>query len=212
MCRTSSSLKVCGRTRFGAARCVRRRTRNQELAAAVPDARAINLARSTPGWRKPGVAGYRAGPGSPAGRSQHRARTSSDSYRQRFEEQLTSSRVSFRSSGDSRRPTPAPGLCDPGERLDPQPADGGSGVRYALKFRVLVSIRGSGSRPRSTRCRVFAAHRRCAPRISDRACSRSRFRPASTAIACRSGASMASRAICSPDRLHVGRLDTRAFA
>jgi len=90
---------------------------------------------------------------------------------------------------------------------------GGSGVRYALKFRVLVvGFRDQVSRHDRHGARVRGAHQALRNPAYLTGLLSVPVRPASTAIACWFRSLDGSRAICFADRLHVGRLDTRAFA
>ena len=163
------------------------------------------------------VAQSRGSPGTELARDRQRGRrnivlgTSSDSYAQRFEEQLDVVASEF-VVGDSGGQRLHLVFAIPGERLDPQPAEGGSGVRYALKFRVLVSDSADQVVATIDTVRVFAAHQALRnPAYLTGLLSvpvpagEYRYR-----LLVRSLDGVAGDLLA--DRLHVGRLDTRAFA
>ncbi len=90
--------------------------------------------------------------------------TTSDSYTQRFDERLDVVASEF-VVGDSGGQRLHLVFAIPGERLDPQPADGGiggnggaGGVQYPLQFRVLVSDSADQVVASVDTVRVFAAH------------------------------------------------------
>lgn len=138
--------------------------------------------------------------------------TTSDSYAQRFGEQLdvvSSEFVVGDSGGTGQRLHVV--FAIPGERLDPQPGEGG-GVRYPLQFRVLVSDSTDHVVASIDTVRVFGAHQ---------ALRNPSYLTGRLSVAVPAGdyryrllvKSLDGRAgdlVVSP--LHVERLDTRAFA
>jgi len=148
--------------------------------------------------------------------------TTSDSYAQRFDERLDVVASEF-VVGDSGSQRLHVVFAIPGERLDPQPADGGNGgnggnggggggVRYPLQFRVLVSDSADQVVASIDTVRVFAAHQalRSPAYLTGRLsvpvpAGEYRYRLLVKSVDGRAGDLVAHP-------LHVERLDTRAFA
>ena len=86
--------------------------------------------------------------------------TTSDSYSQRFDQTLdavTSDFVVGADSGDSAKQMLHVVFAIPGERLDAQQGEAGGGVRYPIRFRVIVSDSSDEVVARLDTVRVFGA-------------------------------------------------------